>query len=298
MSVKRPAVVEEGFSLARLTTIGTGGPARFFAPVGDVETLRACLRWAAGEDISVRVVGLGSNLLIADAGYDGLVVRLDGGLAAIEIEPPLVRCGGGASLAAIVHRATAAGLAGIEFGCAIPGTAGGAVRMNAGAYDRELRDVLVEAVVISAAGERRGGPADLALRYRNSNVRQDEVVATAVLRLEPADPATVKATVRALQGRRTEAQPRKARTFGSVFKNPPGELTSGQILEACGLKGLAIGGARISPKHANFIENVGGARSEDVVALMAEARRRVRERFGVELEHEVELLGAIALPAS
>jgi UDP-N-acetylmuramate dehydrogenase len=123
-------------------------------------------------------------------------------------------------------------------------------------------------------------------------------VATAVLRLEPADPATVKATVRALQGRRTEAQPRKARTFGSVFKNPPGELTSGQILEACGLKGLAIGGARISPKHANFIENVGGARSEDVVALMAEARRRARERFGVELEHEVELLGAIALPAS
>jgi len=298
MSAARPSVVEEAFPLARLTTVGTGGPARFFARVGDVASLRACLRWAAASEIAVRVVGLGSNLLIADAGYDGLVLRLDGGLAAIAIDAPLVRCGGGASLAAIVRRATDGGLAGIEFGCAIPGTVGGAVRMNAGAYERELCDVLVEAVVVSAHGERRGGPADLALRYRNSNVAQDEVVATATLRLEPADPARVKATVRELQGRRTEAQPRKARTFGSVFKNPPGELTSGQILEACELKGLQIGGARISPKHANFIENVGGARSADVVALMAEARRRARERFGVELEHEVELLGEIAIPAA
>jgi UDP-N-acetylmuramate dehydrogenase len=298
MSGQPPGVVEEGYPLARLTTVGTGGPARFFARVGDVATLRACLGWAAADAIPVRVVGLGSNLLIADAGYDGLVLRLDGGLAGIEIEPPLVRCGGGASLAAIVRRATDGGLAGIEFGCAIPGTVGGAVRMNAGAYERELRDVLVEAVVISAGGERRGGPAELELRYRNSNVARDEVVASATLRLEPSDPARVKATVRELQGRRTEAQPRKARTFGSVFKNPPGELTSGQILEACGLKGLEIGGARISPKHANFIENVGGARSADVVALMAEARRRARERFGVELEHEVELLGDIAIPAT
>jgi UDP-N-acetylmuramate dehydrogenase len=292
----RPAIIEADFPLARLTTVGTGGPARWFARPGDEATLEACLGWAAAEEVAVRVVGLGSNLLPADAGFDGLVLRLEGALAAIAIDGTTVRCGGGASLAAVVRRATDAGLAGIEFGCAIPGTVGGAVRMNAGAYGHELRDVLLEAVVVSAAGARRADAGSLALRYRGSNVAPDVVVAGAVLGLLPAATATVRATVRELQDRRTAAQPRKARTFGSVFKNPGGERTSGQILEACGLKGFTVGGARISPKHANFIENTGGATSADVVAVMAEARRRARERFGVALEHEVELLGEIAIP--
>jgi UDP-N-acetylmuramate dehydrogenase len=159
-----------------------------------------------------------------------------------------------------------------------------------------MREPLAEAVVVSARGTRRGGPEQLGLRYRGSDIGPDEVVARAVLRLTPADPEDIRATIRGMQDRRTAAQPRKVRTFGSVFKNPPGDRTSGQLLEACGLKGFAIGGARISPVHANFIENDGGATSADVVALMAEARRRARERFGVELEHEVELLGDIALP--
>jgi UDP-N-acetylmuramate dehydrogenase len=292
----RPEIVQEHFPLSRLTTVGTGGPARWFARPSDEDELHDCLAWAAAEDVAVRVVGLGSNLLPADAGYDGLVLRLDGGLAQITIEPPLVRCGGGASLAAIVRLTRDAGLSGVEFGCAIPGTVGGAVRMNAGAYGREMREPLVEAVVVSARGTRSGGPDELGLRYRGSDIGRDEVVARAVLRLTPADPADIKATIRGMQDRRTAAQPRKARTFGSVFKNPPGDRTSGQLLEACGLKGFAIGGARISPVHANFIENDGGATSADVVALMAEARRRARERFGVELEHEVELLGDISIP--
>jgi UDP-N-acetylmuramate dehydrogenase len=224
------------------------------------------------------------------------VLRLEGGLAAIEVRQPLVICGGGASLAAVVKHASDAALSGIEFGCAIPGTVGGAVRMNAGAYGRELQDCLVQAVVVSAGGVRRASPSDLDMRYRGSNVGADEVVARAVLGLVPADPAAVKATIRAFQDRRSAAQPRKARTFGSVFKNPPGEHTSGQLIEAVGLRGFAIGGARISPKHANFIENAGRATSQDVVQLMAEARRRVHERFGVALEHEVHLLGPIALP--
>ena len=291
----RPEIVQEHFPLSRLTTVGTGGPARWFARPSDEDELHDCLAWAAAEDVAVRVVGLGSNLLPADAGYDGLVLRLDGGLAQITIEPPLVRCGGGASLAAIVRLTRDAGLSGVEFGCAIPGTVGGAVRMNAGAYGREMREPLVESVVVSARGTRSGGPDELGLRYRGSDIGRDEVVARAVLRLTPADPADIKATIRGMQDRRTAAQPRKARTFGSVFKNPPGDRTSGQLLEACGLKGFAIGGARISPVHANFIENDGGATSADVVALMAEARRRARERFGVELEHEVELLGEIEL---
>ena len=204
-------------------------------------------------------------------------------------------CGGGASLAAVVRKASDAALSGIEFGCAIPGTVGGAVRMNAGAYGHELRDCLVQAVVVSAVGVRRVSPQELDLRYRGSNVARRGRGARRAGALPPEAPA-VKATIRAFQDRRTAAQPRKARTFGSVFKNPPGDRTSGQLIEAVGLRGFEIGGARISPKHANFIENTGSARSQDVVELMAEARRRVRERFGIELEHEVHLLGPIALP--
>jgi UDP-N-acetylmuramate dehydrogenase len=290
-----PAAVEERFPLARLTTVGTGGPARYFARPVALPELGELLAWADGERLPVAVVGLGSNLLVADDGYDGLVLRLEGDLAAIEVEDTRVRCGGGASLAAVVRRCSDLGLAGIEFGCAIPGTVGGAVRMNAGAYGGEMREVLLEASVVSARGVRRGDRAALDLRYRHSNVARGEVVAQATLELRRDAVPEVKARVRAMQAQRSAAQPRKARTFGSVFKNPPGPLGAGRMLEECGLKGYAVGGARISPVHANFIENTGTARSADVAALIAEARRRARDRFGVDLEHEVELLGPIGL---
>jgi UDP-N-acetylmuramate dehydrogenase len=168
--------------------------------------------------------------------------------------------------------------------------------MNAGAYGSELRDVLLDAVVVSATGTRQGGPAELEMTYRHSNVARGEVVAAATLRLQPAPSEEIRARVRALQARRSAAQPRKARTFGSVFKNPDEGPGAGQLLEACELKGFRIGGAQISTVHANFIENAGDATSADVAALIGEARRRARERFGVELEHEVELLGSIAIP--
>ncbi len=291
-----PDGLEQGFPLARLTTIGTGGAARWFARPTTMDTLAEALRFAEAEQLDVAVVGLGSNLLVADAGFDGLVVRLDGALSAIELEGARAICGGGASLAALVRRATDAGLSGIEFGCAIPGTVGGAVRMNAGAYGGELRDVLVEAVVVSASGVRRDGPDGLEMTYRHSNVVRGEVVAAATLQLVAASAEAIRTTVREMQARRAAAQPRKARTFGSVFKNPDEGPGAGQLLEACALKGYVIGGARISSVHANFIENVGSATSADVAALIGEARRRARERFGVDLEHEVELLGAIAIP--
>ena len=290
-----PACVEPDYPVSRLTTVGTGGPARFLARPGARAELAEVLRWADEDELDIAVVGLGSNLLVADAGYDGVVVRLAGDLARIERDGDQIVCGGGASLAAVVKRATGWGLSGIEFGCAIPGTAGGAVRMNAGAYGGELRDVLDEALVVGADGSHRGGPDALAMTYRRSNVGRGEVVAEAVLRLSPADPETIRATVADMQRRRREAQPAKVRTFGSVWKNPGGDLSAGQMLEACGLKGFAAGGARISPVHANFIENAGDARSADVIALMREARRRARERFGVELEHEVQMLGPIEL---
>ena len=292
---ERPEGIVDGFPLARLTTVGTGGPARFFARIGSVEALARCLAWAADEQVVIRTVGLGSNLLPADAGFDGLVLRLERGLATTTVAGTVVTCGGGASLAGVVRKAADAGLAGIEFGCAIPGTVGGAVRMNAGAYGRAVADVLVDATVVAAATARTVDGIALGLRYRGSNVLPGEVVASARLRLTASDAATVRAAIRALQGRRAAAQPRKVRTFGSVFKNPPGDRTSGQILEQCGLKGLTIGGARISPVHANFIENLGSATSADVVSLIQEACRRARLHAGVELEHEVELLGPIAV---
>jgi UDP-N-acetylenolpyruvoylglucosamine reductase len=290
-----PEGLEQSFPLARLTTIGTGGPARWFARPTSMELLISALRFAREERLPLAVVGLGSNLLAADTGFDGLVVRLGGSLATIELDGEHAICGGGASLAAVVRRATDSGLSGIEFGCAIPGTVGGAVRMNAGAYGGELRDVLIEALVVSADGVRRQGPNELEMTYRHSNVAPGEVVAVAELGLSPAPMEQVRATVKAMQARRTAAQPRKARTFGSVFKNPDMGPGAGQLLEACGLKGHVIGGAQISTVHANFIENLGEATSADVAALIGEGRRRVREQFGVELEHEVELLGPIAL---
>jgi UDP-N-acetylmuramate dehydrogenase len=294
VSPEPPPFVQADYPTSRLTTVGTGGPARWFARPTDVAGLADVLAWAEEAGLEVAVIGLGSNLLVADEGYDGVVIRLAGELARIERDGERIVCGGGASLAAIVKRATGWGLSGIEFGCAIPGTAGGAVRMNAGAYGGEMRDVLGEALVIGAGGARRGGPDELGMRYRRSAVAPGEVVAEVVLALRPDDPGRIRQTVSEMQRRRREAQPAKVRTFGSVWKNPDPERTAGRLLEECGLKGYAVGGARISPVHANFIENHDGARSADVIALMREARRRAHER-GVELEHEVQMLGPIAL---
>ena len=167
--------------------------------------------------------------------------------------------------------------------------------MNAGAYGSEIRDVLQSAEVVSATGTRSGGPQELELTYRHSNVRRSEVVAEATFVLERGVRDQIRARVRELQGQRSASQPRKARTFGSVFKNPVEGPGAGALLEECGLKGHVIGGARISSVHANFIENTGAARSADVAALVTLARSCVRERFGVDLEHEVELLGPVSL---
>jgi len=287
---------ERAVPLSRYTTLGTGGPARVFARPESVDELQDLLRRAAGEGLPVATVGLGSNLLAADDGVDALVLKLAGGLAAVEIEGDLVRAGGGAANAVVLHRARAAGLGGFEFACAIPGTIGGGVWMNGGAYGSDFSQVLERALVATADGASWLTPAELGLSYRHSDLRHGQVVVEAELRLRPRDPDEIKAEVRDLNARRKAAQPTNRRTFGSVFKNPEHELTAGRMLEACGLRGHRIGGAQISPKHANFIENAGEARSADAIALMAEARRRAHERYGVELQHEVELLGDLAVP--
>jgi UDP-N-acetylmuramate dehydrogenase len=296
-----PPGVEREYPLARLTTIRTGGPAELFARVGRLEELERLLAWAAEQQLAVGVVGSGSNLLVADEGVRGLVLKLDKELSKIELRGARILCGGGARLPAVSARAAQAGLTGIEFGVNIPGTVGGAVRMNANAYGGELARVLEWVEVVSAVGTERRGPAALGFAYRRSSLAAEEVVARASFALQPAVSAEVKATLAEMRAARKAAQPSGIKTFGSTFKNPDDPRaagrTAGQLLDAAGCRGLRLGGASFSAKHANFVENHGDATTADVIALMAEGRRRVRERFGVKLEPEVQALGPVSFPA-
>ena len=295
-----PPGVQHDYPLARLTTVRTGGPAELFARAGTFEQLEELVRWATAEDIEVGVVGSGSNLLVADEGVRGLVVKLDKDLAQIELDGTRIECGGGARLPAVAARAARAGLTGIEFGVNIPGTVGGAVRMNANAYRGELASVLEFVDVVTATGTVRRVPDELGFAYRRSNLARGEIVARAAFALAPASTEEVKATLAEMRARRKAAQPSGIKTFGSTFKNhddPRAEgRTAGQLLEAAGCRGLRIGGASFSSKHANFVENHGDATTADVIALMAEGRRRVREQFGIVLEAEVQALGAVPFP--
>jgi UDP-N-acetylmuramate dehydrogenase len=297
-----PAGVERDYPLARLTTVRTGGDADWFAAPTGAEALVELLRWAEGEGLAVGVIGSGSNLLVADDGFHGLAIKLDGELATIERDGERLLCGGGARLPTAASKAAGWGLSGIEFGVNIPGTAGGAVRMNANAYGGQLARVLEWVEISSANGTERRAPDQLGFSYRSSNLRAGEIVSRAGFRLRPGDPAEIRATMAAMRKRRHEAQPKGIKTFGSTFKNPEDERaegrSAGQLLEAAGCRGLRHGGARFSEKHANFVENFDGASTADVLELMAEGRRRVHERFGVELEPEVQMLGDVAFPSS
>ncbi len=290
-------MTDERIALSRLTTIGTGGPARRFARPQTLADLERVLCEAADDGLPVFVVGLGSNVLAADDGVDALVLRLEGELAEVSTGDGVLTAGGGATNAVVLHRARAARLGDFEFACAIPGTIGGGVRMNAGAYGSDWSQIVKRALVVSSGGAGWMTNAELELSYRHSALEPGQVVAQVELALEPRPEAEIKAKVVALVEQRKATQPTNKRTFGSVFKNPDHELGAGRMLELCGLKGHRIGGAMISPKHANFIENADGATSADCLALMTEARRRAREEFGVVLEREVVLVGGLELPA-
>ncbi len=287
--------IDEGVRLSRFTTLGTGGPARAFARPETVEELESALGFAREQGLPVAAIGLGSNLLVADDGFGGLALKLGGELAQVDVKGELLVAGGGAPNAVALHRARAAGLGGFEFACAIPGTAGGGVWMNAGAYGGDWSGILVRALVVDGEGAEWRTADELGLSYRHSELEHGQVVARVEFRLTPRPPGEIKAIVADLQAQRKAAQPTNKRTYGSVFKNPDHELSAGRILDACGLKGHRIGGAQISPRHANFIENADGARSADAIALMTEARRRASKQFGVDLQHEVEFLGALDL---
>jgi UDP-N-acetylmuramate dehydrogenase len=292
--------VQSDFPLARLTTVRTGGNADFFARPGNEGELLAVLAWAADQGLALGVIGSGSNLLVADAGFRGLAIKLDRELTAIEREGEGIVCGGGARFPSASAKAAGWGLAGIEFGVNIPGTAGGAVRMNANAYGGQLAEVLAWVDVFTAKGRERREPGSLGFVYRNSNLTAGEVVSRVAFNLRPDDPAAIRARLNEMRGKRREAQPSGIKTFGSTFKNPEDPRaegrSAGQLLEAADCRGLRQGEARFAQKHANFVENTGRATTADVLALMAEGRRRVHAQAGVVLEPEVQILGEVEWP--
>jgi len=283
-----------GESLARATTLRIGGPAELLVEASSERAVERVVAAAARDAVPLFALGLGSNLLVPDEGVHGVVLRLVGGLRRVRIRGRRVSAGAGAPLAQVARKAAKAGLAGLEALSGFPSTVGGGVYMNAGAYGTEIKDVLVSARVVERDGRRRRlTTAQLEPAYRRTNLRESgAVVVRALFELAPGDPKALLARIDELNAKRWQALPSGVANAGSIFKNPPGDY-AGRLIEACGLKGKEHGGAAISERHANVIVNRGGARAADVVALMREARDAVAERFGIVLEPEVVLLGAL-----
>lgn len=283
--------IQHAAPLSRLTTWRIGGPARYLCRVKTEAGLAGVLGAAARDGLPLALVGMGSNILVADEGFPGYVVRLDGDFLKVTIEGQRVRAGGGAALGGVCAAAARAQLSGIEAISGIPSSIGGAVRINAGAYGGEIFDVLETVRLVSRTGERRAVAAsEIRHGYRSSElIESREIVSEAVLKLTPAPREEIEARTRVVAQKRRGALPSEPNA-GSVFKNPPGDY-AGRLIEACGLKGRQSGGAMISPRHANVIVNAGGARAQDVLELMRLMRDAVREKFGVTLFPEVELLG-------
>jgi UDP-N-acetylmuramate dehydrogenase len=288
---RMPGRVERAVPSATLTTYRCGGPLAVLVRVHDEAELGLVAEHAAG--VPVLVVGRGSNLLVADSGFPGVAILLAGALEAVEPDPGAARvvAGGGAALPVVARRAGAAGIGGLEFYVGIPGSVGGAVRMNAGGHGRDTAEVLVEARVFDLTSGRSEvrRTAGLGLGYRTSALAPGAVVTGATFAGVPEAPAACAARIDDIVRWRRGHQP-GGQNAGSVFKNPPGDA-AGRLIEAAGAKGLKIGGVRVSEKHANFFVAEPGARAADVVALMREIRRRVADRLGVDLEPELHLVG-------
>ena len=274
--------------LARRTTLRVGGPALLLALPGAEQDVAAALRWACTRGLPWRIIGLGSNLLCPDEGFPGLMLDLGRACGVREFSGSLVRAGAGVHMAPLIQEAAARGLSGLEGVAGVPGSVGGALTMNAGTAAGEMGAVVRSARVLSPQGDAAElVAAELRFGYRTSRIQQEGLVALeAVLQLQPADPAAVRAELRHRALRRRQTQPLELPNAGSIWRNPPGDY-AGRLIEAAGLRGRRRGDAQVSAKHANFIVNVGQARAEDVLALMAEVRARVWAGFGVRLEPEL-----------
>jgi UDP-N-acetylmuramate dehydrogenase len=277
--------------LAPLVWFKAGGHAEWLFEPKDVDDLSDFLA-SLEPDVPVMGLGLGSNLIVRDGGVPGLVVRLGKAFAKVErLDETTLRCGGGASGILVSSTARDAGISGLEFLRSIPGTVGGFVRMNGGAYGREVKDVLVEAEIVLRTGERRTLPLDaLGYTYRHSELPAGAIVTGAVFRGAPGDPAAIQAEMDRIAGEREASQPLRSKTGGSTFKNPAG-IKAWQAIDAAGCRGLQMGDAQVSEKHCNFLLNLGDATAADIEALGEEVRRRVREHDGVELEWEIQRVG-------
>ena len=280
--------------LARHSQFGVGGPARWFLKVTDQASFVDVMRRCAETGVTVTVVGAGSNALILDAGVPGLVVRFDDRHLSV-VDEGTVELGGGCMMPRAALDCARRGLAGLEFGIGVPGTCGASIYGNAGAFGTEMSDVLIECTVVAPGGEPYTlTSGECGFAYRHSRFKADlrgHIVTSARLRVRRDDPAAVRARTDAVQAQRKATQPYGVRSLGSVFKNPSGDK-AGRLIEAAGLKGRRIGGAQISPKHANFIVNVESATAADVLGLVTLAHDDVLQRFGVELEREIVVVPA------
>jgi UDP-N-acetylmuramate dehydrogenase len=283
--------MEPNGSLSDFIWFRTGGPAEWLVKPRDVDDLAAFLT-QLDPAVPVLPVGVGSNLIVRDGGVPGVVVRLPKAMAQVRVEPGnRIRAGGGAMGISVASKARDAGVAGLEFLRGIPGTAGGAVRMNAGAYGREVADVLVEATVVLRDGTVETWDRDrFVYTYRHSDVPAGAVVVEALFEGVPGERAAIAAEMDRIAAEREASQPLRSRTGGSTFKNPAGSK-AWQLIDAAGCRGLTIGDAQVSEKHCNFLLNLGNASAADIEALGEEVRRRVRENSGVELEWEIQRVG-------
>jgi UDP-N-acetylmuramate dehydrogenase len=282
---------ERDGSLADFIWFRTGGPAEWLVRPKDVNDLS---RFLSGLDASVPVmpVGVGSNLIVRDGGVPGVVVRLPKSFAQVTLEPGnRVRAGAGAMGITVASKARDAGIAGLEFLRGIPGTAGGAVRMNAGAYGREVADILVEAMLVLRDGTVETWPAErFGYTYRHSDMPEGAVVVEAVFQGAPGDPQAIGAEMDRIAEEREASQPLRSRTGGSTFKNPPGKK-AWRLIDEAGCRGLQIGDAQVSEKHCNFLLNLGNASAAEIEALGEDVRKRVHDHSGVLLEWEIQRVG-------
>lgn len=286
------AQVQPASPLYTLTTLRVGGPARALVVADHDHELAAVGAVTAALGVPWTVLGRGSNVLVADAGFPGVVVRLGRGYRGVVVDGTRVRAGAAEPLPTLAVRTADAGLAGFAWACSVPGALGGAVRMNAGAHGADLADALVEVELVRlVSGTRETWPvATLGLGYRRSALPSDAIVVGATLQLEPGDPDRIRAEIRDIRAWRRAHQPLNEPNCGSVFTNPPGD-SAGRLIDACGGKAVAVGGARVSERHANFIVTAPGATAADVRGVIAQIRALVRERAGVELTPEVRLVG-------
>ncbi|MGN6515366.1 MAG: UDP-N-acetylmuramate dehydrogenase [Rhizomicrobium sp.] len=276
--------------LKDLVWFRAGGPAEVLFRPADADDLAGFLA-ARGADTRVSVIGVGSNLLVRDGGIPGVVIRLPGAFGKMAVDGTRIRAGAAALDAAVARQAAEAGVAGLEFLRGIPGTVGGALKMNAGCYGREIKDIFVEATAIDGRGNKHIlSAADMAFVYRKSQAPEDFIFVEAVFSGEKGEPAEIKARMNALVEQRESAQPVRSKTGGSTFKNPPGHK-SWQLIDEAGCRGLMRGQAQVSEKHCNFLINTGDATAADIEGLGEEVRARVKAKSGVELEWEIKRVG-------